>query len=125
MRGTSTDAGEASPGTTQALVRTEAVVVNVEGRIGTTLRPNLISALVGKAAARVDLGGGSAASRHCVDFVVLASLVAARDFRTSPLDRKDKQRLSKMIHLCHSDNSAMSVDEAGEHLARVLRAIDR
>lgn len=52
-----------SPGTTQALTRTEAVEVIVEGRAGTILRPNLVVALVGKAAARVELGGGRAASR--------------------------------------------------------------
>lgn len=114
-----------SPGTSQALTRTEAVEVIVESRAGTILRPNLIGALVGKAAARVDLGGGRAASRHCVDFVVLASLLAARDLRESPLDRKDRQRLSRMIPLCRKDASAMLVEEAHEHLGRLQRAIDR
>ena len=114
-----------SPGTTQALTRTEAVEVIVEGRAGTILRPNLVGALVGKAAARVELGGGPAASRHCVDFVVLASLLAARDLRESPLERKDRQRLSRMIPLCRNDGPAMLVDEADEHLVRVQRAIDR
>ncbi|TQL66563.1 hypothetical protein FB381_0426 [Nocardioides albertanoniae] len=113
-----------SPGTTQALARTEAVIVAVEGRVGTILRPNLIGALVGKAAARVDLGGGSAASRHCVDFVVLASLVAARDFRITSLGRKDRHRLRKMVPLCRGDSAAMLVDHADEHLARILRAVD-
>ncbi|MCR1785399.1 hypothetical protein KVF89_22860 [Nocardioides carbamazepini] len=114
-----------SPGTTQALTRTEAVEVIVEGRAGTILRPNLVGALVGKAAARVELGGGRAASRHCVDFVVLASLLAARDLRESPLDRKDRQRLSRMIPLCRKDGPAMLVGEADEHLGRLQRAIDR
>ncbi len=114
-----------SPGTTQALTRTEAVEVIVEGRTGTILRPNLVGALVGKAAARVELGGGKAASRHCVDFVVLASLLAARDLRESPLGRKDRQRLTRMIPLCRKDGPAMLVEDADEHLGRLQRAIDR
>lgn len=114
-----------SPGTTQALRRTEAVEVIVEGRRGTILRPNLVGSLVGKAAARVDLGGGRAASRHCVDFVILASLIAARDLRDSPLDLKDRQRLSRMIPLCRKDGPALLVEEADEHLDRLQRAIDR
>ncbi|WP_141005165.1 hypothetical protein [Nocardioides humi] len=113
------------PGTTQALTRTETIEVIVEGRAGTILRPNLVGALVGKAAARVELGGGRAASRHCVDFVVLASLLTARDLRESPLDRKDRQRLSRMIPLCRKDGPAMLVEDADEHLGRLQRAIDR
>lgn len=114
----------ASPGTTQALARTGALDVVVEGRSGRVLRPNLVGALVLKAAVRLDLGGQEAASRHCVDFVVLASLLAARDVRESPLDRKDRQRLRGMITLCRTDEPAMRVAEAGEYLARLQRAID-
>jgi hypothetical protein len=54
----STGAGGAptipSPGTTQALHRSEPVLVLAEGRAGTVLRPNLFAALVVKAAARTE-----------------------------------------------------------------------
>lgn len=52
-------------------------------------------------------------------------LVAARDLRESPLGRKDKQRLSKMVRLCRDNPVAMLVDEAEKHLARLVVAVDR
>lgn len=77
-----------APGTTQALNRTEAVAVLVGGRAGTVLRPNLIGALVGKAAARTEIASDRASIRHSIDFVVLASLISARDFRETDLTKK-------------------------------------
>ena len=58
-----------APGTTQALRRSEPVMIEVDGHSGTILRPNLVGALVGKAAARVEITSDSARSRHCTDFV--------------------------------------------------------
>ncbi|GAA1506035.1 hypothetical protein GCM10009788_07220 [Nocardioides humi] len=55
----------------------------------------------------------------------MASLLTARDLRESPLDRKDRQRLSRMIPLCRKDGPAMLVEDADEHLGRLQRAIDR
>ncbi|NYG59414.1 hypothetical protein BJ980_002337 [Nocardioides daedukensis] len=84
-----------------------------------------------RAASRHGIGGAptvsspGTASRHCVDFVVLASLVAARDFRTSPLSLKDKLRLKRMIGHCQADSAAMGVDEADAHLDRLSLALDR
>ena len=74
-----------APGTTQALKRSEPVMVMVEGRTGTVLRPNLVGALVAKAAARTEIPSDPASTRHCTDFVVLASLISARDFRETAL----------------------------------------
>lgn len=112
----------AAPGTTQALARASDIEVEVAGRRGTVRRPNLVGALVGKAAARVDLGGGGTSGRHCVDFVVLASLVAVRDFRDDTLTKKDRQRLRQMLTICRADEDACSVPEASEHLERIARA---
>lgn len=111
-----------APGTTQALTRTEPVAVIVEGRTGTVLRPNLIGALVGKAAARTEIASDRASTRHCTDFVVLASLVAARDFRETELTKKDRTRLRKMLTHCRKDGSAMAVENAIEALSRLERA---
>jgi hypothetical protein len=111
-----------APGTTQALKRSEAVMVMVEGRTGTVLRPNLVGALVGKAAARTEIPSDPTSSRHCTDFVVLASLVSARDFRETALDKKDRVRLGKMLTYCRRDASAMSLENAAETLDRVERA---
>jgi len=40
-------------------------MVLVEGRLGTVLRPNLVGALVGKAAARTEIASDPTSSRHC------------------------------------------------------------
>lgn len=88
-----------APGTTQALHRSEPVEVLVDDRAGTVLRPNLVGALVGKAAARTEIAASRASSRHCTDFVVLSSLVAARDFRENELTTKDRSRLRRDVGL--------------------------
>jgi len=111
-----------APGTTQALSRTERVAVLAEGRIGTVLRPNLVAALVGKAAARAEIPASRASSRHCTDFVVLADLIAARDFRETELTKKDRVRLRKMLAYCREDDTAMAVENAVGALERLQRA---
>ena len=111
-----------APGTTQALKRSEAVMVVVEGRTGTVLRPNLVGALIGKAAARTEIPSDSASTRHCTDFVVLASLVSARDFHETALEKKDRARLRKMLTYCRKDAASMSLENAAEALDRVERA---
>ncbi|WP_244931100.1 hypothetical protein [Nocardioides sp. W7] len=111
-----------APGTTQALARSEPVRVQVGDRVGTLLRPNLVGALVAKAAARTEVISDSARARHCSDFVVLAGLISARDFRDTEPTRKDKQRLSKMLAHCRDDPAAMAVDESGSALDRLERA---
>ena len=112
-----------APGTTQALERSEPVPVLVGGRLGTVLRPTLVGALVGKAAARTEISSDRKAGRHCIDFVILASLVVARDFREAVLSKKDRTRLAKMIDYCRNDAGAMSMPYAAEHLSRLERAI--
>lgn len=88
-----------APGTTQALARSEPVRVVLDGRTGTVLRTNLVAALVTKAAARTEVVADRARARHCDDFVVLASLISARDFRDTELTRKDRTRLRRMPSL--------------------------
>lgn len=112
----------AAPGTTQALKRSTDIQVEVAGRVGTVRRPNLVGALVGKAAARIELGSGGASGRHCADFVVLASLIAASDFRDEQLTKKDRQRLRRMVTVCATDPSALTVENAAEHLDRAALA---
>lgn len=112
-----------APGTTQALRRTEPVVVEVAGRVGTVLRPNLVGALVGKAAARLQIGEGvQAGSRHCTDFVVLASMLSRADFRDTDATTKDRKRLRSMIEACRADTAAMAVEGADQALRRLARA---
>lgn len=86
----------AAPGTSQALKRSEPMTIVAEGRTGTVLRPNL--------------------------FVILASLMSARDFREAELARKDRKRLRTMLSCCREDDSAMSVENSVEALGRLERA---
>lgn len=111
-----------APGGTQALSRTEPVLVRVGGRDGVILRPNILGALVAKAAARTEVSEGASRSRHCEDFVILAGLVAARDFRGADLSPKDRIRLTRMVRCCWADESAMSVESASASLDRLIRA---
>ena len=104
------------------LNRSEPVMILAEGRTGTVLRPNLVGALVGKAAARTEIASDRARTRHRTDFVVLANLVAARDFRETELGKKDRTRLRRMLTYCRKDDSALSVENAIEALDRLERA---
>ena len=111
-----------APGATQALSRSEPLVVRINGRIGTVLRPNLVGALIGKAAARTEVTVDRARTRHCTDFVVLAGLISARDFRETHTDTKDRKRLRSMIACCRLDAAAMAVEGAMPTLDRLERA---
>ena len=111
-----------APGTTQALNRSEAVTVRAEGRTGMVLRPNLVGALVAKAAARIEIASDRAGARHCTDFVTLAGLISARDFRSTDLARKDRSRLRKMVACTRRETSAIAVEGAAEALDRLERA---
>lgn len=84
-------------------------------------RPNLIGALVMKAAAHSAVGDAGRA-RHRRDFVTLSALVAARDFRGADLRPKDRQRLRAIIASAREDQSLMlGQPNAEQHLSRVER----
>lgn len=102
-------------GGTQALQRSETVAVTVAGREGFVRRPNLVGALVGKAAALRN-SGDAALGRHRRDFVILAGLITARDFRNEELTQKDRQRLRAMVAAVNNDRQLM-VEMAGTEVA--------
>ncbi len=93
-------------GGTQALQRSETVAVTVAGREGSVRRPNLVGALVGKAAALSNVSDPGL-GRHRRDFVVLAGLIAARDFRDVELTKKDRQRLRAMVAAVKKDRALL------------------
>lgn len=110
----------ATPGGTQALSRTETVAVTVTGRSGHVRRPDLVGALVIKAAAH-SLGTDN--RRHRLDFVVLATMLAARDFRRTPATKSDRRRLREMVAAVRADRAAMLSDTGVEAaLARLETA---
>lgn len=90
-----------TPGAQQALDRTEDVEVTVAGRAGTVRRPNLLGALVGKAAAHtVSLDRGR--DRHVTDFAVLATLIRRSD-AVGTATKRDRQYLTRMLDVLASD----------------------
>jgi hypothetical protein len=110
-----------TPGGTQALQRSASVAVTVDGREGFVRRPNLVGALVLKAAAHTAVGD-PARGRHRFDFATLAALVAAQDFRGVELTKKDRNRLRDMVAATRADPKVMFVlDDVEESLSRLER----
>lgn len=111
----------AVPGGTQALNRSETVDVQVGGRTGVVRRPVILSAMIMKAAARIETTGPGR-ERHCHDFAALAAILSASDTAAFELTRKDKQRLRRMIELTRAVPAAL---ERNPHAERRLARIER
>lgn len=96
----------AAPGGTQALNRSEVVEVQVGDRIGKVVRPLMLSAMILKAAARLETTG-PALERHCLDFAALAAMLAASDMTAFDLKPKDRRRLRTMMALTRKSVAAI------------------
>ena len=108
---------------TQALQRSETVAVEVAGREGFVRRPNLVGALVVKAAAHAN-PGDAARGRHRRDFVVLARLLRASDITSEELSKKDRQRLRSMISaINHDHETLLEIPDARVSLDRLTVAV--
>lgn len=111
-------------GGTQALQRSEVVAVTVDGREGFVRRPNLVGALVVKAAAHTNIGDHDP-RRHRRDFLVLAGLITASDFADEKLSKKDRQRLRGILHAIENDRALLlEVPGAADSIARLKLAAD-
>lgn len=96
--------------------------MTVAGREGSVRRPNLVGALVGKAAA-LSNAGDPGLGRHRRDFVVLAGLLTARDVRDEELTKKDRQRLRAMVTAVGKDRVLLlEVPDAENLLDRLVAA---
>lgn len=96
--------------------------MTVAGREGSVRRPDLVGALVGKAAA-LSNAGDPGPGRHRRDFAILAALLTARDFRNEELTKKDRQRLREMVAAAKKDRRLLlEVPDAGNSLARLATA---
>ena len=104
-------------GGTQALRGTVTVAVTVEGRRGFVRRPNLVGALVTKAAAHGRTGGDR--RRHRYDLVILAGLVTATDFAAETLSRSDRRHLRSIVAAVERDRELLV------QMPEALRAIER
>lgn len=111
-----------APGGTQALDRSEVVNVEVGGRAGQINRPVLLSAMILKAAARLETSGSNK-DRHCHDFAALAACLAATDLDAFELEKKDKQRLRKMIATTRGVQAAMDANLRADRLLTRLEQV--
>lgn len=93
-------------GGTQALRRSETMAVVVEGRDGFVCRPNLVGALVVKAAAHGN-PSDPARRRHRQDFVVLAGLLTAEDFAAEKVSATDRRRLRAIVSSVMADQELL------------------
>ncbi|MCE0536767.1 hypothetical protein LWF15_14765 [Kineosporia rhizophila] len=67
--------------------------------------------------------GDPAKGRHRSDFLTLASLIAARDFREVELTKKDRRRLADMIAAVRADAQLMTgAEDSANTLSRLERA---
>ncbi|HSV38323.1 MAG TPA: hypothetical protein VLI04_06135 [Nocardioidaceae bacterium] len=111
-------------GGTQALRRSEVIPVAVDGRTGFVRRPNLVGALIVKAAAHTNVGDQDP-RRHRRDFLVLAGLITATDFANEALSKKDRQRLRRILDAVEKDRElVVATQGAGEIVARLRLAAD-
>lgn len=113
----------AAPGGTQALARSEVIGVQIGDRVGTVPRPPLLSAMIMKAAARIEtIQPGR--ERHCLDFAALAAILASGDTSAFVLTRKDRQRLRQMIVLTREHPLALEQNpNADRRLARLAEIV--
>jgi hypothetical protein len=109
-------------GGTQALQRSETVAVTVEGREGFVRRPNLVGALIIKAAAHGNPGDVDP-RRHRRDFVVLAGLLTAADFAEDELNKTDRRRLRSIVTAIDADRELLlEISDAESAIARLVLA---
>lgn len=92
------------PGGTQALDRAQVVAVQLADRRGFVIRPSLVGALVGKAAA-LEIPVDPGRDRHVSDFATLASLIDDPIGLRVLVKPKDKARVARMIAKADSERS--------------------
>lgn len=111
-------------GGTQALQRSEVVAVTVDGRAGFVRRPNMLGALVVKAAAHTNVGDQDP-RRHRRDFLALAELITAADLVRQHLTKKDRQRLRHIVGAIEKDHELLlEVPGAADSIVRLRIGAD-
>ncbi len=112
-----------APGVQQAITRSEPVTVQVGGTVGTVRHPNMLGALVAKAAAYSvwnDLGR----HRHLSDFAALAAMARRADRLAEQMNARDRRYLAPAL-LALSQSRPLwagieGADRAVEALGRLM-----
>jgi len=100
------------PGTTQAFLRSSTVAVELDGTTAQIRRPDLVGALLGKAAAVAKIASQSAGSRgkHLRDFDSLARLLGVADRNGAALTKSERRLILALIGTAElSDLAAASL----------------
>lgn len=84
------------PGGSQEIIRAQSISVQLPDRIGHVIRPSLLGALVGKAAA-LEISSDPRRERHLTDFASLAKLIPDPLGMRSLVSKKDRRRVSRMV----------------------------
>ncbi|TDW31412.1 hypothetical protein [Cryobacterium psychrophilum] len=110
-------------GSNQAIDRAELVTVNHDGREALIWRPNLLGALVLKAAAyTVPLDQG--VKRHLIDFAVLTTLITRGDQLAGQTSKRDRELLKNAIGAIRMDGTIITtIDGADLGIERLLVAL--
>lgn len=113
-----------SPGSQQALYRSELVEVRVGTTEGMIRRPNLLGALVSKAAAHTNNDPYKA--RHVIDFAVLLSMVTRSDLAADQITKTDATYLSNMTAILRLSRELWAhLEGAEDGMARLSLALSQ
>ena len=111
-----------TPSAQQALDRSEDVAVTVAERSGTVRRPNLLGALVAKAAAHT-VTLDTRRDRHVTDFAVLTTLLHPED-GAHTATRRDRYYLDRMLrHMETNPRAWVPVEGAEQGVERLRLAL--
>jgi hypothetical protein len=112
----------ATPGAQQAITRSEIVTVQVDDTTGAVRRPNMVGALVAKAAA-FSVPNDSAKERHLTDFAVLAAIAGRSDRIAEQLTVRDRAYLMPMLSAVAKSRSLWASIQGADRGLRALTAL--
>lgn len=112
----------ATPGAQQAINRSELVTVQVDDAVGTIRRPNMVGALVAKAAA-FSVPSDPAKERHLTDFATLAAMARGSDRIGQQLTARDRHYLIPMLTALDNSRRLWTSIEGAERGVVALAAI--
>jgi hypothetical protein len=112
----------ATPGAQQAINRSEPVTVQVDEAVGTIRRPNMLGALVAKAAA-FSVPSDPAKERHLTDFATLAAMARGSDRIGQQLTARDWRYLTPIFVALDNSRRLWASIEGAERGVLALAAI--
>jgi hypothetical protein len=112
----------ATPGAQRAIKRSGPVTVQVDDEVGRIRRPNMLGALIAKAAA-FSVPSDSAKERHLTDFATLAAMTRGSDRIAEQLTVLDRHYLAPMLVALDNSRRLWASIEGAERGVLSLAAI--